>query len=133
MTAKDKMRGIDLGSLPDVPKTLNLPHATAVKAGDFIFLSGQIATDPRTGERAQGTVASETRLILENISRILETSGSSLNKVVKVTVWLHSMLEQQNMNDAYKPFFSSSPPARTVCGAKINNAMKVQIDCIALI
>lgn len=130
---RTEKRGIDLGDLPDVPKILGLPHATAVRAGDFIFLSGQIATDPQTGERAQGTVASETRLILEKMSRILEASGSSLEKVVKTTVWLHSMLEQENMNGAYKPFFPASRPARTVCGAKINNGMKVQIDCIAVI
>jgi len=126
-------RGLSVGTIPDVPKILGLPHATAVKAGDFIFLSGQVATDPATGERVQGTVTSETRLILENISRILEASGASLAKVVKVTVWLHSMLEQDDMNSAYRPFFPTVPPARTVCRATINNGMKVQIDCIAAI
>ncbi len=126
-------RGLDLGNVPDGPKILGLRHATAVEAGDFIFLSGQVATDPVTGERAQGTVTSETRLILENICRILEASGSSRAKVVKVTVWLHSMLEQDDMNAAYRPFFPSVPPARTVCRAIINNGMKVQIDCIATV
>jgi 2-iminobutanoate/2-iminopropanoate deaminase len=116
----------------DIPKTFALPYATAVKAGDFIFLSGLIAVDPQTGERAHGAVASETRLILTNMKQILEQSGSSLARVVKTTVWLHSLLEQEDMNGAYQPFFPSAPPARTVCGARINYGMKVQIDCIAL-
>ena len=117
----------------DIPKTFNLPYATGVKAGDLIFLSGLIAVDPQTGERAHGTTVSETRLILGNMAKILEQSGSSLAKVVKTTVWLHSLLEQDDMNGAYQPFFPSAPPARTVCGARINNGMKVQIDCIALV
>ena len=117
----------------NIPQTFDLPCATGVKAGDFIFLSGLIAVDPANGERAHGTTVSETRLILSNLAKILEASGSSLGKVVKCTVWLHSMLELEDMNGAYQPFFPSEPPARTVCGARINNGMKVQIDCIALV
>ncbi len=117
----------------DSPQTFALPYATGVKAGDFIFFSGLIAVDPATGERAHGTTVSETRLILSNLAKILEASGSSLGKVVKCTVWLHSMLEFEDMNGAYQAFFPSAPPARTVCGARINNGMKVQIDCIALV
>ena len=116
----------------DIPQTFDLPYATGVKAGAFIFLSGMIAVDPATGERAHGTTVSETRLILSNLAKILEASGSSLGKVVKCTVWLHSMLEFEDMNGIYHSFFPSEPPARTVCGARINNGMKVQIDCIAL-
>jgi 2-iminobutanoate/2-iminopropanoate deaminase len=117
----------------DIPRTFGLPHATGVKAGDFIFLSGLIAVDAKTSERAHGTTAGETRLILNNMAKILEAAGSSLEKVVKTTVWLHSMLEFEDMNGAYQPFFATAPPARTVCGARINNGMKVQIDCIALV
>jgi 2-iminobutanoate/2-iminopropanoate deaminase len=116
----------------DIPKTFALPYATGVQAGDFIFLSGLVAVDPQTGERAHGTTVSETRLILANMAKVLEAAGSSLGKVVKTTVWLHSLLEFEDMNGAYQPFFPAAPPARTVCGARINNGMKVQIDCIAL-
>jgi 2-iminobutanoate/2-iminopropanoate deaminase len=116
----------------DIPKTFALPYATGVRAGGFLFLSGLIAVDPATGERAHGSVASETRLILSAIGQVLEGAGSSLAKVVKTTVWLHSMLEQEDMNGAYQPFFPATPPARTVCAAGINYGMKVQIDCIAL-
>ena len=117
----------------DIPKTFALPYATGVQAGDFIFLSGLVAVDPQTGERAHGTTVSETRLILANMAKVLEAAGSSLGKVVKTTVWLHSLLELEDMNGAYQPFFPAAPPARTVCGARINNGMKVQIDCIALV
>jgi 2-iminobutanoate/2-iminopropanoate deaminase len=113
------------------PSRFGLPHASAVKAGDFVFLSGLIAVDPATGERAHGTTASETRLILANMASILQDAGTSLAKVVKTTVWLASMLEAEDMNGAYRPSFPDTPPARTVCGARLNYGMKVQIDCIA--
>jgi 2-iminobutanoate/2-iminopropanoate deaminase len=116
----------------DIPRTFALPYATGIRAGAFVFLSGMIAVDPATGERAHGSTASETTLILSNMAKILDNAGSSLAKVVKTTVWLNSMLEQEDMATAYKPFFPAPPPARTVCGAKINYGMKVQIDCIAL-
>jgi len=116
----------------DIPKTFALPYATGVKACEFIFLSGMIAVDPSTGERAHGSVVDETMLSLRAMAAVLEASGSSLAKVVKTTVWLHSMLELEDLDRAYQPFFASAPPARTVCGARINNGMKVQIDCIAL-
>jgi 2-iminobutanoate/2-iminopropanoate deaminase len=117
----------------DIPKIFGLPYASGVKAGDFFFLSGLIAVDPRTGERAHGTTVSETRLILANMAAVLQAAGSSLEKAVKTTVWLHSLLEFEDMNGAYQPFFPAAPPARTVCGARINYGMKVQIDCIALV
>src|SRR5262245_17822796 len=85
----------------DIPKTFGLPHATAVKAGDFIFMSGAIAVDPATGERAHGTAVSETRLILGNMAKMLEGAGSSLANVVRTTVWLADMLEAEEMNLAY--------------------------------
>ena len=117
----------------DIPNTFGLPYGTGSKAGNFIFLSGLIAVDPVTGERAHGTVVSETRLILGNMAHILQSSASSLDRVVKTTVWLQSMLELDDMNGAYRAYFPNDPPARTVCGARINYGMKVQIDCIALV
>jgi enamine deaminase RidA (YjgF/YER057c/UK114 family) len=68
------------------PARFGLPYATAVRAGDFIFVSGLIAIDPATGERAHGTTVSETRLILSNLSQFLDGAGCSLGKVVKTTV-----------------------------------------------
>ena len=79
-----------------------------------------------------GTTASETRQILTNLRLLLEAAGSSLDKVVKVNVLLHSMLEAPNMNDVYVRFFPDPPPARTVCGARLPDGVKVIIECTAL-
>ena len=88
----------------------------AVRGGDFLFVSGLTARDPQTGEPVRGTTASETRQILANLKQLLEAAGSSLDKVVKVNVLIHSMLEAPNMNDVYAKFFPDPPPART-CAA----------------
>src|SRR5262245_50822983 len=108
------------------------PASVVVRGGDFLFLSGLTATDPKTGERLPGTTAGETRQILTNLQQLLEAAGSSLDKVVKVNVLLHSMLEAPNMNDVYARFFPDSPPARTVCGARLPDGVKVIIECTAL-
>jgi 2-iminobutanoate/2-iminopropanoate deaminase len=106
--------------------------SAAVRGENFLFVSGLIAVDPQSGLRAPGTTASETRQILENLQQLLQTAGSSLEEVVKVNVLLHSMLEAPNMNDVYARFFPDPPPARTVCGARLPDGMKVMIECTAL-
>jgi 2-iminobutanoate/2-iminopropanoate deaminase len=108
------------------------PVSMAVRGGDFLFVSGLTAVDPRSGQRMHGTTASETRRILANLAQVLAAAGSSLDKVVKVNVLLHSMLEAPNMNEVYATFFSDSPPARTVCGARLPDGVKVMIECTAL-
>src|SRR5262245_44355378 len=113
-------------------RDLDLPLSAAVRAGDFVFLSGMAAIDPATGDRLNGTVAVETRQILTNMAQLLEAAGSSLAKVVKVNVLIYSMLEYENMNSVYREFFPADPPARTVCGVKLIGGHKVEIDCIAL-
>jgi len=116
----------------DVSRRSDLPLSPAIRAGDFVFLSGMAAIDPATGEPAHGTVAAETRQILTNMGELLEASGSSLAKVVKVGVLIYSMLEYENMNSAYREFFPIDPPARTVCGAGLIGGNKVEIECVAL-
>ncbi len=91
----------------------------AIRGGDFLFVSGLTAVDPQSGALLRGTTASETRQILTNLKQLLEAAGSSLNKVVKVNVLLHSMLEAPNMNEVYAEVFPDPPPARTVCGARL--------------
>jgi len=108
------------------------PASLAVKGGDFLFVSGLTAVDLKTGARLHGTTASETRQILANLKQLLEAAGSSLDRVVKVNVLLHSMLEAPNMNDVYAQFFPDPPPARTVCGARLPDGAKVIIECTAL-
>jgi 2-iminobutanoate/2-iminopropanoate deaminase len=108
------------------------PASTVVRGGDFLFVSGMTAVDLQSGERIHSTTAGETRQILTNLKQLLEAAGSSLDKVVKVNVLLHSMLEAPNMNDIYVRFFPDRPPARTVCGARLPADVRVIIECTAL-
>ncbi|HEY0442064.1 MAG TPA: Rid family hydrolase [Xanthobacteraceae bacterium] len=116
----------------DPRRALNRPSSAVVRGGDFIFVAGLTSVDPATGAPVPGTVASETRQILSNLGALLEAAGSSLRKVVKVNVLLHSMLEAPNMNEVYARFFPDPPPARTVCGARLPDGVKVIIECTAL-
>ena len=118
--------------MPDTASGSGQPLSMAVRGGDFLFVSGLTAIDLRSGERMQGTTASETRQILTNLKQLLDAAGSSLDKVVKVNVLLHSMLEERNMNEVYAHFFPDQPPARTVCGARLPDGVKVIIECTAL-
>jgi 2-iminobutanoate/2-iminopropanoate deaminase len=111
----------------------NRQASAAVRGGAFVFVSGLTAVDPATGGAVRGTTARETQRILENLKLILEAAGSSLEKVVKVNVLMHSMLEAPNMNEIYARFFPEPPPARTVCGARLPDGAKVMIECTALV
>jgi 2-iminobutanoate/2-iminopropanoate deaminase len=116
----------------DVPRTFNLPHAVGVKADGLIFLSGMTAIDPETGERKHGSMASETACILANMAEVLADAGSSLTQVLKVNVFLHSLLEMDSFNAAYRVSFPEAPPARNISGVVLNSGMKVEIECVAL-
>ena len=116
----------------NVSRNLNLPHSPGIRAGDFIFLSGMLSTDPNTGERSPGTMAHETRQTLTNMRHLLESAGSSLERVVKLNVLIYDMLEFENMNGVFKQFFPVDAPARTVCGVQLSAGMKIEIECIAL-
>lgn len=107
-------------------------QSAVVKGGAFLFVSGLTAVDLQSGEPMCGTTASETRHILRNLKILLEAAGSSLDRVVKMNVLLHSMLEMPNMNEVYAGFFPEVPPARTVCGASLPDRVKVMIECTAL-
>jgi 2-iminobutanoate/2-iminopropanoate deaminase len=117
---------------PDAAAPTHQLASMAVRGGDFIFVSGLTAVHPHSGERMRGTTATETRQVLTNLKQLLESAGSSLEKVVKVNVLLHSMLEAPNMNEVYAGFFPDPPPARTVCGARLPEGVKVIIECTAL-
>ena len=116
----------------NVSRNFNLPHSPGIRAGDFIFLSGMLSTDPASGERSPGTMAHETRQTLTNMRHLLESAGSSLQRVVKVNVLLYDLLEFENMNGVYRQFFPEDAPARTVCGVQLSAGMKIEIECIAL-
>jgi len=116
---------------PGVPSPKN-PYSPAVKAGGFIFVSGQIPMDAAGSEMSYGDIQHETRVTLGNIQRILEGSGSSLADVVKVNVYLADERDFAKMNEVYIEFFGKDRPARTTIGCRFANpVMKVEIDCIA--
>jgi 2-iminobutanoate/2-iminopropanoate deaminase len=108
------------------------PYSPAVRAGDFIFVSGQVSADPVTNELSLGDIAHETRVVLNNIRRILEGCGASMADVVKCSVFLRDGKEFGAMNEVYAGIFGAQKPARTTVEAKFANPdIRVEIDCIA--
>lgn len=108
------------------------PYSPAVRAGDFIYVSGQGPVDPATDKLSFGDIAHETRLVLGNIQRILEGCGASLADVVKCTVYLADGREFAAMNAVYAEFFGGAKPARTTVEAQmVMPPMRIEIDCIA--
>ena len=114
------------------PKAIG-PYSQAIKAGGLVFLSGQIPLDPATQQLIAGDAATQTERVLQNITGILDASGTSLSKVVKTTVFLKNMNDFAAMNEVYGRHFSSDPPARsTVEVARLPKDVLVEIDVIAL-
>jgi 2-iminobutanoate/2-iminopropanoate deaminase len=110
------------------------PYSQAVRAGQFLFVSGQIALDPISGELLAGTAAAQTTRVLHNLQAILEAAGSSLEHVVKTTVFLASMDDFAAMNEVYATFFENEPPARTTIQvAALPKQAQVEIEAIALL
>lgn len=116
----------------DLGRAVNAPVSPAVRANGFVFCSGYLAINPDTGQPDLGTVASETRRTLENLRLVLETAGSSLQKIVKVNVFLTDIRDFDSMNAVYREYFPTEPPARRTVEARLVGGFKVEIDCIAL-
>jgi 2-iminobutanoate/2-iminopropanoate deaminase len=109
------------------------PYSQAVLANGFVFLSGQIPLDPATNQLVEGDIAVQTARVLENLKAVLEAGGSSLEKVVKTTVFLRDMADFPRMNEVYARYFAGNPPARsTVQAARLPRDVSVEIDAIAL-
>ena len=109
------------------------PYSQAVCVGDFIFAAGQVAIDPAVGKLIEGDVATQTRQVLTNLSAVLEAAGSSLDCVVKTTVFLKDMGQFKAMNAVYGEFLHSDPPARsTVEVAALPLGALVEIEAIAV-
>ncbi|TSA49007.1 RidA family protein [archaeon] len=89
------------------------PYAKAVKANGFLFVSGNVGVDPKTGKVPEGGIKAQTRQILENLKELVESQGSSLADTVKVNVYLVSVRDFPGMNDVYKEYFGPEPPTRT--------------------
>lgn len=110
------------------------PYSQAIKANGFVFVSGQIPIDPHTGEFVAGGITEQTARVLKNLTAVLEAAGSSLEQVVKTTVFLADMKEFSSMNEVYKDFFPSPPPARsTVAAAGLPRDARVEIEAVALV
>ncbi len=115
------------------PKAVG-PYSQAVQTGNLLFISGQLALNPQTGEMVGSDVAAQTKQIFENIQGILTAAGATLSDVVKTTVFLQDMGQFAQMNEEYKHFFADNPPARsTVEVAKLPKNALVEIESIAVV
>jgi 2-iminobutanoate/2-iminopropanoate deaminase len=109
------------------------PYSQAVRIGEFIFTAGQIALVPETGKLVEGDIEAQTRQIMQNLANVLEAAGSSLENVVKSTVFVTNLAEFGKINQVYGTFFKKDPPARsTVQVAALPLGANVEIEVIAL-
>ncbi len=114
------------------PKAIG-PYVQAVKANGMVYTAGQIPIDPKTGEVVSGGIAAQTRQVLENLKAVLEAGGSSLEKVVKATVFLRNMSDFAAMNEIYAEYLGKVKPARsTVAVSELPRGALVEIDLLAL-
>ena len=108
------------------------PYTPVIRAGDFVFVSGQGPVDPVTDQMSYGDIQHETRVTLNNVKRLLEVAGASLADVVKDSVFLLDGKDFPAMNEVYREFFDEQRPTRTtVAVAFAEPTMKIEIDCIA--
>jgi len=108
-------------------------QSAAIRAGDYVFVSGVVAVHPETGERLQGTVASEAHRAFQNLQLVLEAAGSSLARLVQVRAMIYDRIEYDALNRVYRQYVPDGPPARTVWSVRIMDAFKVQLDAIAVV
>ena len=115
------------------PKPIG-PYSQAVKANGLLYMSGQVALDPKTGEMVGSTIAEQTERVMNNIKGIIEAAGSKLSHAVKTTVYLKDMNDFAAMNEVYGKFFTAAPPARsTVQVSRLPKDALVEIDIIAVL
>ena len=115
------------------PKAIG-PYSHAIRVGEFIYTSGQIALDPATGELVAGGIEEQTRRVWQNLAAVLEAAGSRLDRVVKTTVFMSDLGEFARMNAVYAEFFPAHPPARsTIQVAALPKGGKIEIECVALV
>jgi 2-iminobutanoate/2-iminopropanoate deaminase len=115
------------------PKAIG-PYSQAIQVGNFLFLSGQIPLDPKTGELVKGDIRQQTQQVLENIKGVLESQKLGMEDMVKVTIFLKDIGNFNQVNEVYATYFPSSPPARsTVEVAKLPRDADIEIEAIAVI
>ncbi len=118
---------------PKVPPA-RVPLSQAIKVGEWVFASGQLGLDVKTGTLAPGGIVAETRQVCENLKAVLEAAGSSLAKVVKVTIYMVDLAELMDMNNVFSQYFAVDPPARTTfqCVGLVGGA-RVEIEAVAFV
>ena len=120
-------------STDKAPKAIG-PYAQAIKVGEVIYTAGQIPIDPQSGNLIAGGIAEQTRQVLENLKAVLEAAGSSLEKVVKATVFLKNMADFAALNEVYGEYLGAAKPARsTVAVAELPRGALVEIDFVAVV
>jgi 2-iminobutanoate/2-iminopropanoate deaminase len=116
----------------NAPKAIG-PYSQAIKANGFVFASGQIPLDPVTMQIVEGGIREQTERVMKNLEAVLQAAGSSLDGVVKTTVYLKDLTDFSEMNEVYGSFFKETPPARsTVEVARLPRDVRVEIDVIAV-
>lgn len=114
------------------PKAIG-PYSQAIKANGFVFASGQIPLDPATMQIVEGGIREQTERVMNNLSAVLQAAGSSLDRVVKTTVFLADLADFADMNETYGRFFGEAPPARsTVQVSRLPRDVRIEIDVVAL-
>jgi 2-iminobutanoate/2-iminopropanoate deaminase len=118
---------------PNAPQPIG-PYSQAIRAGDLVFCSGQIALDPATGEMKNGSVEEETKQVLKNLRHVLTTAEVSFANVVKTTIFLTDMQDFATVNRIYEEMIGTARPARsTIQVAALPKGAKVEIECIAVL
>jgi 2-iminobutanoate/2-iminopropanoate deaminase len=121
-------------STPNAPSAIG-PYSQAIRAGDLLFVSGQIPIDPSTGRVIEDvTIQAQTRRVMENLFAIVRAAGGSPENIVRTTVFLRNINDFADMNAIYGEYFQTEPPARsTIQAARLPRDVAVEIDCIAII
>ena len=118
---------------PNAPKAIG-PYSAALRAGQLLFVSGQVPIDPGTGLMVDGDIGAQTRQVLRNITALLEAGGCSIDSVVRTTVFLADMNDYNKLNELYRAKFKGDPPARTcVQVAKLLRDAKVEMEAVAVL
>ena len=112
------------------PSHLPYPFAKAVRAGDFVFISGQLPMGP-DGQIVQGSIETQTRQVLENIKAVLAETGCELGDVIKNTIWLEQERDFAGFNKVYAEYFAENPPARATVGSTLMLDARLEIECLA--
>ena len=123
----------ELIASPEAPKAIG-PYSQGIRAGNLLFLSGQIPLDPATGDIVEGDITAQTERVLQNITAVLRTAGATFANVVRTTVFLVDINEFAAMNAVYAKFVVDPPPARsTVQVSRLPRDVRVEIDVIAVL